>query len=82
MLCLVVKMTDYSTWLGARQIRSFRFSTPIVFYFENTIYPANLPALVYAAQVVRTPYMTPAGPDSLNLMLNSSTVPAGTPVTF
>jgi carboxypeptidase T len=36
--------------------------------FENTIYPDNLQALIYAAKVVRTPYMTPAGPDALNLV--------------
>ena len=27
--------------------------------FENTIYPTNLQALIYAAKVVRTPYQTP-----------------------
>ena len=35
--------------------------------FENTIYPTNLNALIYAAKVVRTPYQTPAGPDALSL---------------
>jgi hypothetical protein len=33
--------------------------------FENTILPDNLPALIYAAKVSRTPYLTPAGPDVL-----------------
>ena len=33
--------------------------------FENTILPDNLQALIYAAKVPRTPYMTPAGPDAL-----------------
>jgi len=51
-------------------------------YFTNTLWPANLPALIYAAKVVRTPYMTPAGPDALSLTLSSSEVPAGTPVTL
>ncbi|HQL27689.1 MAG TPA: Ig-like domain-containing protein [Anaerolineaceae bacterium] len=50
--------------------------------YESTIHPANLQALIYAAKVARTPYMTPLGPDSLNLALSASTVPAGTPVTL
>jgi carboxypeptidase T len=51
-------------------------------YFEDTLIPANLPALIYAAKVVRAPYLTPAGPDATNLALSSSEVPAGTPVTL
>jgi len=39
--------------------------------FENNIVPANLDALLYAAKVARTPYMTPAGPDALNLVLSN-----------
>jgi carboxypeptidase T len=35
--------------------------------FENSIVPGNLPALLYAARVARTPYLTPAGPDALNI---------------
>jgi hypothetical protein len=35
--------------------------------YENTIKPDNLPALVYAAKVVRTPYLTPGGPDTLDV---------------
>ena len=38
--------------------------------FENAILPGNLPALLYAAKVVRTPYQTPAGPDVLNLSIS------------
>ncbi|MDY7076245.1 MAG: M14 family zinc carboxypeptidase [Chloroflexota bacterium] len=37
--------------------------------FENTILPDNLSALLYAAKVVRTPYLTPAGPDALAVTL-------------
>ena len=51
-------------------------------YFENTLLPANLPALIYAAKVVRTPYMTPAGPDAISLAVSAATVPRGTPVTL
>ncbi|MGX5172498.1 M14 family zinc carboxypeptidase [Aliikangiella sp. IMCC44653] len=54
--------------------------------YENTIKPNNLPALIYAAKVVRTPYITPSGPDTLSLSLsgNASTdgVPAGTNVSL
>ncbi|MBN1886963.1 MAG: hypothetical protein JW850_03200 [Thermoflexales bacterium] len=37
--------------------------------FENTIVPANLPALLYAAKVARAPYLLPLGPDVLNLVV-------------
>ncbi len=48
--------------------------------FENTIYPGNLPALLYAARVARTPYLTPLGPDSLDLALSGSAVQQGAPL--
>jgi carboxypeptidase T len=76
---------DYS--YGVLGVASYCFEVGTAFfqscsYFENTLLPANLPALVYAAKVVRTPYMTPSGPDAINLALNSSLVPAGSPVTL
>lgn len=49
--------------------------------FENTIYPDNLDALIYAAKVLRTPYITPAGPDSINVAVSQASVEAGTAVT-
>jgi hypothetical protein len=52
-------------------------------YFENNILPGNMPALLYAIKVARTPYMTPAGPESINLALDfGSAVPSGTIVTI
>lgn len=48
--------------------------------FENVILPDNLPALLYAAQAARAPYLLPAGPDSLRLSLSDPTVPAGASV--
>lgn len=48
--------------------------------FENTIYPDNLPALIYAAKVARTPYLTPAGPDSLSVVADPVGVVPGEPV--
>jgi carboxypeptidase T len=54
--------------------------------YDNTIKPANLQALIYAAKVVRTPYLTPAGPDVTTVTLSGSAatagVAAGTPVTL
>jgi hypothetical protein len=46
--------------------------------YTNTILPNNLPALIYAAKVVRAPYVTPGGPDVLNVSLPGS-VAAGAP---
>ncbi len=53
--------------------------------YESTVKPKNLPALMYAAKVVRTPYLTPAGPDVTVLKLSNKAattgVKAGTSVT-
>jgi PKD repeat protein len=55
-------------------------------YFENTIVPDNMPSLIYAAKVARTPYRTPAGPDATSLSLSDGAaapgVTPGTPVTL
>jgi len=55
-------------------------------YFENNIMPDNLPALLYAIKVARTPYMTPAGPEAVDLSLDFGAIPPGvspgTPVTL
>ena len=52
--------------------------------YNNKIMPDNLNALIYAAKVVRTPYITPAGPDvsalSLGSNASSNGVQAGTNV--
>ncbi|NVK88588.1 MAG: pre-peptidase C-terminal domain-containing protein [Gammaproteobacteria bacterium] len=47
--------------------------------YNNTIYPDNLPALIYAAKVVRAPYLIPRGPDTLNLALSNDASDAGVP---
>ncbi len=49
--------------------------------YTSTILPDNLPALIYAAKVVRAPYVTPGGPDVLNVALPGP-VAAGTPATL
>jgi len=38
--------------------------------FENTILPDNMQALIYAAKVARTPYLTPSGPEILDLEID------------
>lgn len=54
--------------------------------YDSTIKPQNLSALMYAAKVVRTPYLTPAGPDVTTPTLSpnaaSTPVTAGTAVTL
>ncbi len=50
--------------------------------FENTILPDNLPALIYAAKTSRTPYMTPAGPDALEVTALPNMIAAGNAVTL
>ncbi len=50
-------------------------------FFESTIVPDNFESLMYALKVLRTPYITPAGPDTVNLSLEFNTaIPSGTPV--
>ncbi len=50
--------------------------------FENTILPVNMQALLYGAKVPRTPYLTPAGPDALNVAATPVLVNAGDPVSL
>lgn len=45
--------------------------------YESNIRPQNLAALMYAAKVVRTPYLTPAGPDALTLTLGKNAATTG-----
>jgi hypothetical protein len=47
--------------------------------YTNTIKPKNLPALLYSAKVVRTPYLTPGGPDVTTPVFTPNA--ATTPVT-
>jgi hypothetical protein len=48
--------------------------------FESTIYPDNIPALLYAAKASRAPYLLPAGPDVVDLAALPSVVAPGEPV--
>jgi len=72
---------------GELGVAAYTFELGTTFFqdcntFENTILPDNMPALIYAAKVARTPYMTPAGPDAHNLSLSDDSVPTGTLVTL
>ncbi|MCC6191032.1 MAG: peptidase M14, partial [Anaerolineales bacterium] len=51
-------------------------------YFEDTLLPANLPALRFALKSARNPYQAPAGPDSLGVTTMLTTVVAGQAVTL
>lgn len=51
-------------------------------YFESTIVPENLPALLYAAKSARTPYQTPAGPEALEVQVDNGTVSVGVDVSL
>ncbi len=58
---------------GELGIASYTFEMGTAFYqscdnYDSLIQP-NIPALIYAAKVARTPYITPQGPDALNLTI-------------
>ena len=77
--------TTTSFAYGELGVAAFTFELGTAFFqacstFENTILPDNLAALIYAAKSARTPYLTPAGPDTLNVALSTNSVPAGTAV--
>ena len=74
---------------GELGVAAFTFELGSAFFescasYEATVKPDNLAALIYAAKVVRTPYLTPAGPDVTALALangaSTSGVVAGTVV--
>ena len=47
-------------------------------YFEQSILSRNVAALRYAFKVVRTPYVTPAGPDAVGVGVSAGAAPPGT----
>jgi len=70
---------------GTLGIASYTFEMGTNFFqsctsFENTIYPNNKNALLYAIKTARRPYQNPAGPDTLSVAVLPNSVPAGTPV--
>ncbi|MFZ5550457.1 MAG: M14 family metallopeptidase [Pseudomonadota bacterium] len=78
--------TSDSISYGELGVAAYTFELGTSFFqscttYTNTIKPNNMKALWYAAKVVRTPYLTPGGPDVTKLKLSANGVPAGTPVT-
>lgn len=72
---------------GHLGVASYCFEIGTTFFqpcttFESFVLPDNLPALLYAAKVVRTPYITPSGPDAVDVSLNMDTASAGSRVTL
>ncbi|HLF89113.1 MAG TPA: M14 family metallopeptidase [Anaerolineales bacterium] len=51
-------------------------------YFEDILLPQNLDALLLAAKNARTPYLTPAGPDALDVSLSNGQIKPGTHITL
>lgn len=49
---------------------------------DNTFWPANRPALLYAAKAARQPYSLALGPSTLNPALSTLTATVGAPVTL
>lgn len=69
---------------GKLGIPSYTFEMGDYFFepcsaFENTIWPNNRPALLYAWKIAKTPYMTAYGPDTLNAAVSPISVPQGAP---
>jgi carboxypeptidase T len=69
---------------GELGVASYTFEIGTSFFqscssFESQLYPDNLSALLYAAKVPRTPYITPAGPEALSVAFASASVVQGQP---
>jgi hypothetical protein len=70
---------------GELGIMSMLFEVGTAFFqdcptYNAEIIPRNMPALMYAAKVCRTPYVTPYGPDALSVAVVEDTVAQGTGV--
>ncbi len=74
--------TSDSVSYGELGVAAFTIELGTAFFetcatYNNTIKPNNLPALIYAAKVVRTPYITPAGPDVTGVALSNGAASTG-----
>lgn len=72
---------------GELGLASYTFEIGTTFFepcgsFEQTVYPANRPALYYAAKACRQPYLDPAGPDVVQPTVSTVTNLAGALVTL
>ena len=86
--CLYATTGTTDDWAyGQLGVASFTIELGNAFFescssFENTVYPQNFPALLYAAKAARRPYQAPSGPDTLQVSANRAVVVAGQPVTL
>lgn len=77
--------TDGTTddfFYGDLGVAAFTFELGTAFFescqtYTDTVFPENLPSLVYAAKVVRAPYVTPAGPDVSLISLSAPSAIVG-----
>lgn len=72
---------------GELGVASYTFEMGTQFFqdcstFENTIYPGNRDALLYAFKAARRPYQNPSGPDVTNVTLSTTLVVSGTKITL
>ncbi len=72
---------------GELGLPSYTFELGTAFFqdcvtFDSTILPDNLDALFYALKVVGAPYITPYGPDSLNVNIKAESVDVGQSITL
>ncbi|SHO48978.1 M14 family zinc carboxypeptidase [Desulfopila aestuarii] len=70
---------------GHHGVASYCFEVGTSFFqscktFEASVLPDNLPALLYAAKVVRTPYITPSGPDATEVIVDQGLFAHGSQV--
>ena len=72
---------------GSLGVPSYRMEMGTTFFencsaFENTVLPANLDALLFAARALREPYMSPFGPEAINVSLSAAQVSQGETITL
>jgi hypothetical protein len=85
--CLYAASGTTDDWAyGQLGVASYTFELGTWFFescdnFENTIWPSNLPALLYAFKAARLPYQNPSGPETVQVT-TASAVSAGVPLTL
>jgi len=72
---------------GELGLPSYRVELGTAFFencsaFENTILPDNIDALLFAARALREPYMSPLGPEAINVSLSAAQVSQGETITL
>ncbi len=86
--CIYQTSGSTDDWIyGELGVASYTFELGTTFfescqYFEDTILPDNLQALIYALKAARRPYKDPAGPESLNLALSAHQIAPGAGLTL